>query len=773
VKLSVVIPAHNEETCIGRTVRILHAHLSAEQIDHEILVINDNSTDRTEEILVQLKKEIRSFRYLNNGPPHGFGLAVRRGLETYKGDAVAVYMADGSDRPEDLVEFFETLQRKQVDCVFGSRFIRGAKVVNYPVLKLVLNRVGNVFIQLVFGLRYNDVTNAFKLYRRHVIDGLKPFLSPHFNLTVELPLKAIVRGYSYAIVPNDWINRKIGESKFQVQEMGSRYFFIVFYCLIEKWFSSADYLKREPMEETAFEAPNGKQPNFKVVHGKWLILGVFVVCLIWAVFMASAGWNNSLSDDHGFRQTQTAITSYYLMQGGPFLKYEWPVFGAPWSIPFEFPLYQWIVAETATLFHTPLEQTGRFVSELFFGLSLATLWAILSEVGIPPIYRLVFIALVLVSPQYIFWSRTFLIESTALFFCATYLFFVIRFIRTRSAWDAVAGGLFGVCGALVKVTTFPGFAVVGGLLYILSAVRFSDEKDFKSRGDLSSHAVAFLTFACLPILVEWAWVYYTDQVKALNISAVNLTSSAMRKWNWGTLHQRISGETWSVLLFRTLPDVLGSTKVVLFLLLGLFMVRQRALPVLICICGFLSAFLLFTNLHVIHNYYSYANGVFLIAAMSWCIVALLQSKRWHAFLGVAIFLICVLSAIKGYSERFYKTQISNSYKFSELARRIKSVTEPEDVILIFNWDWSPELAYYSQRRALTLRVSSEQDLDAPGNQAAINRLADRRIGALIVCNNARSDLLIQRATSSLNLSTKPEYYDSTCAMYPSLAWNGK
>ena len=241
MKLSVVIPAHNEGGCIRRTVRLLSAHLGAEQIEHEILVVNDNSSDQTEAILGELCQENPSVRYVNNCPPHGFGFAVCKGLESYTGDAVAIYMADGSDRADDLVQFFEVMEEQGVDCVFGSRFIRGAKVVDYPRLKLVFNRLANSFIRILFRLHYNDMTNAFKLYRRHVIDGLKPFLSHHFNLTVELPLKAIVRGYSYAVVPNDWINRKAGESKLQMQEMGSRYLFIVLYCLIEKWLAKKDY----------------------------------------------------------------------------------------------------------------------------------------------------------------------------------------------------------------------------------------------------------------------------------------------------------------------------------------------------------------------------------------------------------------------------------------------------------------------------------------------------------------------------------------------------
>jgi dolichol-phosphate mannosyltransferase len=251
MKLSVVIPAHNEEGCIEGTVRALHRRLRTEEIDHEILIVNDNSSDRTESLLCSLQQEIPALTYVNNVPPHGFGFAVRKGLETYSGDAVAVYMADASDRPEDLVSFFRTMEQRQVDCVFGTRFSRQSKVVDYPMVKLSLNRLANSFIQILFGLRYNDVTNAFKLYRRHVIDGMKPLLSHHFNLTVELPLKAIVRGYSYAVVPNDWINRKSGESKLRIKEMGSRYLFIVLYCFIEKWLAKKDYHRKDDTR-TAF-----------------------------------------------------------------------------------------------------------------------------------------------------------------------------------------------------------------------------------------------------------------------------------------------------------------------------------------------------------------------------------------------------------------------------------------------------------------------------------------------------------------------------------------
>jgi dolichol-phosphate mannosyltransferase len=93
----------------------------------------------------------------------------------------------------------------------------------------------------MFGLKYNDVTNAFKMYRKSVIEGVSPLLSHHFNLTVEIPLKAIVRGYSYSVLPITWRNRKTGTSKLKLREMGSRYLFIVLYIWLEKHLSRGDY----------------------------------------------------------------------------------------------------------------------------------------------------------------------------------------------------------------------------------------------------------------------------------------------------------------------------------------------------------------------------------------------------------------------------------------------------------------------------------------------------------------------------------------------------
>ncbi|MFA6568404.1 MAG: glycosyltransferase family 2 protein [Victivallales bacterium] len=242
MKFSVVIPAHNEEGVIASTLERLLGKLNAGGFDFEIVVVADHCTDGTQQILDALAGRDKRVRWVENKEKPGFGMAVRTGLEEYKGDAVAIYMADASDSPEDLCSYFKKIN-EGAECVFGSRFIKGSRVVAYPKHKYLLNRFVNYLIKFLFRHGLNDTTNAFKCYRREVINGCKPFLSHHFNLTVELPLKSYIRGYKFEIIPISWENRKVGISKLKLKEMGSRYFFIILYCLLEKYMVAKDYHK--------------------------------------------------------------------------------------------------------------------------------------------------------------------------------------------------------------------------------------------------------------------------------------------------------------------------------------------------------------------------------------------------------------------------------------------------------------------------------------------------------------------------------------------------
>jgi dolichol-phosphate mannosyltransferase len=260
--LSVIIPARDEEGCIASTVEHLFVELRLKNIPHEIIVVNDGSTDNTWKALEEAADRIPTLVPLQNPGLHGFGRAIVQGLDHSKGDAVVVMMADESDDCRDVVTYWKVLN-EGYDCVFGSRFVKGGGTIDYPYLKLKINRLANIFLRLLFRINLNDTTNAFKAYRRSVIDGCRPFLSPHFNLTIEIPLKAIVRGYSWKVVPITWRNRRTGAPKLKIKEMGSRYLFICLYVWLEKYFSRGDYKR---IVASVPESTNAPVPQQRGAH---------------------------------------------------------------------------------------------------------------------------------------------------------------------------------------------------------------------------------------------------------------------------------------------------------------------------------------------------------------------------------------------------------------------------------------------------------------------------------------------------------------------------
>ena len=242
--ISVVIPARDEEGCIRGMVEHLHLELELNKVPHEIVVVDDGSRDGTWALLEEIKTRIAELRPVKNTGEHGFGRAITLGFDHARGDAMVVMMADESDDPKDVVRYWQKLN-EGYHAVFGSRFVKGGGAIDYPWFKKVINRLANRFLSMLFRYDLNDTTNAFKAYRRVALDGCRPFLSPHFNLTIELPLKTIIRGYSWTMIPITWQNRRTGESKLKLREMGSRYLFIALYCWLEKYFSVGDYRLRQ------------------------------------------------------------------------------------------------------------------------------------------------------------------------------------------------------------------------------------------------------------------------------------------------------------------------------------------------------------------------------------------------------------------------------------------------------------------------------------------------------------------------------------------------
>lgn len=238
VKLfSIVMPAYNEQDVIEDTLQALTAHLDGCGLDYEIVVVNDGSSDNTEAVIEAFEQRHQSVRHVNNTGPGGYGFAIRKGLEVYKGDAMVIVTSDGSDSPKDVEAYFRKIL-EGYDCAFGSRFLPGTQVSGYPRFKLFVNRLANRLVARLLKSDYNDFTNGFKCYRRTVIEGMQPLVAGQFNITIELSVSAVLGGWRFAVVPNDWTQRDAGASSFRLGRLLKPYAMTLLYCL------SRDYLRK-------------------------------------------------------------------------------------------------------------------------------------------------------------------------------------------------------------------------------------------------------------------------------------------------------------------------------------------------------------------------------------------------------------------------------------------------------------------------------------------------------------------------------------------------
>ena len=261
ITLSVIIPAHNEEKNLGRTVNDLTSLLQKEQVPYEIILINDNSSDTTPAIIKGLMSNNSNIKTINRKPPSGFGRAIRSGMELVSGESVVICMADSSDDPLDVIKYYNKLE-EGYDCVFGSRFIKGSSVENYPVVKLLVNRIVNKIIQWLFWCKFNDLTNAFKAYRTEVIRSCGPYRACHFNMTLELSLSALARKYSICQIPINWYGRTCGSSNLSLIKMGRRYLATLIYIYAEKVLISDD------LEAERLTIRRQKESNLEDIHSK-------------------------------------------------------------------------------------------------------------------------------------------------------------------------------------------------------------------------------------------------------------------------------------------------------------------------------------------------------------------------------------------------------------------------------------------------------------------------------------------------------------------------
>jgi len=447
------------------------------------------------------------------------------------------------------------------------------------------------------------------------------------------------------------------------------------------------------------------------------------ICLVIHFIFSMVGWNNSILDHHGFRQSQTAITSYYFIKDGFRLAYETPVLGAPWSLPFEFPLYQAVVAWVAEHTGWPLDETGRGVSLLFFYALLFVLYRLMTKISGNKLYGYLAVALTLASPTYILWSRAFLMESTALFFCLLYLWAIVSALKDLRAGWIVLAVFAGVLGGLVKITTFVFALSIGGMLCL--EWLFQKKDQIFSRKTMTEVLLMVLYFAVIPMAAALKWTAFADAVKEQNPLGAGMTSKSLMGWNFGDLKQRLFGE------FHHVPvGVLLAGGAIVFFILFSVSGKQRKYFALF-FGTFVLGPLLFSNLFLRHGYYWYANTVYLTASLAFVFGGLLMAPK-SAQLSRHILIPGLLGAMfAAYAFFVLPGEINDAGRLMVASAEIVAEhTSPNGDILCYGLGWDSSFPYYAKRRALM--DDGDWDLNSPVMMEALYDTGESRIQAIVV-----------------------------------------
>jgi len=465
---------------------------------------------------------------------------------------------------------------------------------------------------------------------------------------------------------------------------------------------------------------------------KHLSLIAFILVLLGHLWVATIGWENRNLPGMEFRQAQTGLSTYFIQKEDNFsLAYPTPVLGKPWSIPMEFPLYQWTVVVVSNAFDTELTQSARAVSLFCFYLTLPALALFLRRIGMVPSERHWVLIITLSCPLYIFYSRAFLIETMALMFAAWFVVAYIEALVTRRwAWF-IGASLFGVLAGAVKVTTFAIYLVpcaVWTAWLIVGAIRGGRPREWLKIVYWGGGAVL------LPGLTTIGWTHYADAVKALNPQGYGLTSTALTSYNIGSWTDRISGDIWRNIASITNEGVMAGGAALLVLLVGIIWGGRWRWPALAAGGCYLLGPLLFPQLYARHDYYFVANSLPLMLAAGFVAVGLSQSLRhkWTVYLFVAGF--TCLQAL-AYHTHYFAFQSLRGANGPKLALTLRDLIREDEVLVIVGDDWNSMIPYYAQRRALMFLGANEHRPELLN--ASIDNLRDEKVGALVLMNHEK------------------------------------
>ncbi|KTD14153.1 hypothetical protein Lgra_0763 [Legionella gratiana] len=433
-----------------------------------------------------------------------------------------------------------------------------------------------------------------------------------------------------------------------------------------------------------------------------------IACFSYASYIAINYANQVPLDFYAFRQTQTALTAYWLMKNGFHLAYETPVGGPPWSIPFEFPIYQYIVAIITKFTGGNINTIARLISYLFLVLCLFPVRSITKSLHFPKAAFYLFIAFFLSSPIYLYWGRTFMIETAALFFSLVGIkYFVVLIQSDKSYKDQILFALFMSLGILQKATTTLPILILLFICYFLLEVN----KNHHSLKLLCNKKMFFTLILCfgLPISIGTLWTVYTDHIKELNLFGGQLTSKSLHSWNWGDLHQRFSSTfyidvLWKRIFQQNLSGIFGIG--IVLIALGSKIDKVTKFTILVCLLLGLMPLFLFTNLHIVHYYYQTANIIFLIYAIALSTNYVLTEYCKNIALSLLIVTCMLISNYYYFSQDYlgtikadFNTENSRDYAVASVLK--KEIPENKYFIAFGN-DWSSTLAYLSERKSFTV-----------------------------------------------------------------------
>ena len=437
--------------------------------------------------------------------------------------------------------------------------------------------------------------------------------------------------------------------------------------------------------------------------------------------LVSLGFGPYLDDQHAFRQTQTAISAYYFSGLADFWAYQTPILGLPWSVPFEFPLYQALVKGLYLASPLSLETAGRMVSVLFFLLCFWPLHRLLKTIKVAqPAWVM---APVLLAPLYVFWSRSFMIETLALFLALSFVALWAQLLREPVLPAQRLMGLWvvGALAALVKITTLLPLMLLTGAVsaWLVAAALMRRSGLQKPLWVLAVHG--------LVMAVALAWVAYTDAVKTPGALSSHLVSRELRGWTFGRLAQRWDPAVWNALISHTLEILFpfhqrltglrNALALGWLLAFGVFVMRcsrTRRWQVAGLLALYLLPMLVFINLHRIHNYYQMANGWLMCLAFGLAaygaVEASSSSEARRLLTGMYALNLLVFALGGGWQ---LVSNSSHHGSLLDISAQLRQHTAQQSVIVVRGLDWSPQLPYQAQRRAMMLPTwGSPADVDA-------------------------------------------------------------